>query len=94
LERLTVITRKLAYQREVDGERRIEGAVRHKYVLHAPLLEHQVQQFETEHGVALPEAYRTFLTFVGNGGAGPFSGLLPLEEGARDSDLRNDPQSP
>jgi hypothetical protein len=92
LERLTVIMRKLVYLREVDGERRIEGAVRHKYVLHAPLMEHQVQQFEIDHGVALPEAYRTFLTFVGNGGAGPFSGLLPLEEGIREFGLRNDPQ--
>ena len=36
--------------------------------------------FEHTHNIELPEGYREFLLNVGNGGAGPFYGLLPLEK--------------
>jgi len=44
------------------------------------LSETEVQTFEAHHGVQLPEEYRCFLLEVGNGGAGPLEGLLPLAE--------------
>lgn len=34
---------------------------------------------EKEWNISLPEDYKLFLTQVGNGGMGPFYGLLPLE---------------
>ncbi|MBK8270725.1 MAG: HEAT repeat domain-containing protein [Planctomycetes bacterium] len=50
----------------------------HKYVLNPPLTEAAVAAFEQEHGITLPEDYRSFLTLAGNGGAGPHYGILPL----------------
>ncbi|WP_241691426.1 SMI1/KNR4 family protein [Streptomyces sp. GZWMJZ-114] len=35
--------------------------------------------FEAEHDIALPDAYRQFLTHIGGSGAAPFYGLMPLE---------------
>jgi hypothetical protein len=40
----------------------------------------RVDAFEGEHHIALPSAYREFLVELGGSGAGPFGGLLPLEE--------------
>jgi HEAT repeat protein len=56
------------------------GANEHKFVLNPPLPERAVAQFEAEHGVRLPVAYRSFLTEVGNGGAGPYYGIFPLSK--------------
>jgi hypothetical protein len=50
--------------------------------LNAPLPETAVSKFEADHGVRLPDGYREFLLHVGNGGAGPYYGLLPLDQWA------------
>lgn len=54
------------------------GAATHRYAMGAPLGEAEVRDFETGHGIRLPEAYRAFVVGVGNGPAGPHHGLLPL----------------
>jgi HEAT repeat protein len=61
------------------------GSQRHHFVLARPLSEAAAVRFEEEHGLLLPEGYRAFLTRLGNGGAGPYYGLLPLERCAADS---------
>ncbi len=55
------------------------GSNTHKFRLNPPITETAVQKFERKHRIDLPEDYRAFLTLAGNGGAGPFYGLLPLE---------------
>src|SRR5690606_39589432 len=44
------------------------------------LSEREVIAFERKIGTELPVSYRTFLTDVGHGGAGPLSGLWELEK--------------
>lgn len=57
------------------------GAGAHGFALALPLDAAAVTTFETLHGVALPEAYRTFLLQVGSEGAGPGYGLMGLPVG-------------
>lgn len=61
-------------QRQVPGF----GFEKHRYALNPPATEATVAAFEAEHGVALPTGYRRFVTEAGDGGAGPYYGLLPL----------------
>ncbi len=56
------------------------GSDHHRFRLNPPLGEAALQAFEREHGIRLPEDYRAFLRLAGNGGAGPYYGLLPLEK--------------
>jgi len=56
------------------------GSETHGFRLNPPLSEAEVATFEEEQGIRLPEDYRQFLTQAGNGGAGPYFGLLPLEK--------------
>ncbi len=51
---------------------------RRLYDLGPCLPETEVQAFEDQHQIRLPAEYRHFLLEVGNGGAGPLEGLLPL----------------
>ena len=55
------------------------GAYSHRYKLSPPASEETIQRFEAQEGIRLPEEYRDFLFFVGNGGAGPYYGLYGLE---------------
>ena len=55
------------------------GADSHQYKLKAPASEEQVQKFEEQQGIRLPEEYRDFLLYAGNGGAGPYYGLYGIK---------------
>ncbi|RCG29082.1 SMI1/KNR4 family protein [Sphaerisporangium album] len=78
-----LIHRRLAEIRRQDPERKFFGAQRHHHRLGPRLSTRQVTAFETKVGVELPESFRTFLTEVGNGGAGPSYGLYDIEEAFR-----------
>lgn len=65
---------------EKDSDFSRFGADDHKYQLGPPISEETIAAFESRFGVSLPEGYRNFLLWMGNGGAGPFYGLYPLKE--------------
>jgi SMI1 / KNR4 family (SUKH-1) len=54
------------------------GAEFHGFELNPKLSEAVVTAFEQTHGIHLPPDYRSFLTSIGDGGAGPFYGVFPL----------------
>jgi hypothetical protein len=54
------------------------GADSHQFLVNDPLAESVVQTFERKHKIQLPADYRSFLTTIGNGGAGPYYGIFPL----------------
>ena len=56
------------------------GSEKHQFHLHPPLSEETVRDFEAREAVRLPSGYRDFLLQAGNGGAGPYYGLLKLED--------------
>ena len=60
------------------------GAYSHRYKLSPPASEEAIQKFEEQEGIRLPEEYRDFLLFVGNGGAGPYYGLYGVETGEKE----------
>lgn len=59
---------------------KVFGASAHGFETNPPLKECDVADFESQHGIALPEDYRGFLVHVGNGGAGPYYGVFRLGE--------------
>jgi len=73
------IIEKLAALRAKDVEFKVFGAGAHCYKLNPPLAEKEVQRVEQKYRFSVPKDYRWFLTSVGNGGAGPFYGIFPLE---------------
>ena len=70
--------------RAADSRRRVFGSQNHRYRLGRKLSEEELAKFEAIHGIQLPEDYRCFLALVGNGGAGPYYGLEPLDSFGRD----------
>lgn len=72
---LDVIRRGLDALREYDTDLDLFGAREHRYRFEPPLDEATLEDVETRIGVRFPADYRTFLTRLGNGGAGPYYGV-------------------
>ena len=66
--------------RTADAELKQFGAKDHQYQWNPPTALAEVEAFERDLGVTLPEGYRDFLLQAGDGGAGPFYGLFSLEQ--------------
>jgi hypothetical protein len=69
--RLGRIAEKLAAARAVPMPPTAFGAPQHGFKVGDPLPEAEVAAYEERHEVALPAAYRLFVTELGDGGAGP-----------------------
>lgn len=74
------IAARLAELRELDPKRMIFGASTHDHALRAPVDPALLARVEDTVGMPLPEDHRAFLTAVGDGGPGPYYGLIPLTE--------------
>ncbi|HWG45791.1 MAG TPA: hypothetical protein VN688_23720 [Gemmataceae bacterium] len=59
----------------------------HHYLFRPVLADRQLVEFERRHGVEIPTDYRLFLSLIGDGGAGPSYGVVPLAEASRCNDL-------
>lgn len=55
------------------------GASAHRWQRRPALGEARVAAIEATAGVALPDDYRAYVIAVGDGGAGPYHGILPLD---------------
>lgn len=78
------VTRKLDALRAADPTFALYGAGGnsgggHRYRLDPPLSEPDLLRFEAALGFTLPAEYRAFVLRIGNGPAGPFNGLMPLD---------------
>ena len=80
------ILEKLSFLRYHTSGERTAGPTRparERYLLNPVLHWEDVQAFEKANGLRLPEEIWEFVTALGNGGAGPFSGLGKFGSGAR-----------
>ncbi len=80
-EKIERIKDKLNQLKKLDRNFNAFGSQRHKYKLNTTKSEQELIDFEKAHSISLPEEYREFLKNIGNGGAGPYYGLEPLENG-------------
>lgn len=76
---VTRVREGLAELGRLDPGYRLFGASTHRYALAPPVEPQLVEAVETALGAPLPEGYGRFLTELGDGGAGPYYGVLPLE---------------
>lgn len=83
-EPLDIIRTKLTQLRDIDTSHKIFGSSTHKYRLNPTKSESELLDFEKKYNIKLPLPYRDFLKHIGNGGAGPYYGLQPLESGLFD----------
>jgi hypothetical protein len=85
IERIHRILTKLEQARR--EQRKCFGSDAHSFRLKTRLPEEEVSAFESRQGIRLPEDFRQFVLHAGNGGAGPYYGLIPLilpEKGLQD----------
>jgi len=78
-KRLEKILEKFNCLKNIDKNHKIFGASSHEYKFEKPLKEEEIIAFETKYNVTIPCEYKLFMMEVGNGGAGPFYGIIPFE---------------
>ncbi|WP_327085181.1 SMI1/KNR4 family protein [Nonomuraea sp. NBC_01738] len=79
---LDVIRRGLDALRAYDPEFALFGARTHRYRFGPPIEEAALVTIEARIGTRLPDDYRTFLSRLGNGGAGPYYGVHGVRQDA------------
>lgn len=73
------IKEKIDVLKKLDSNFTIFGASSHKYELLPTLSLKEIENFEAQYEIQLPIDYKAFVSQIGNGGAGPFYGILPLK---------------
>jgi SMI1 / KNR4 family (SUKH-1) len=74
------VAERLAYLKRHDPAEKVFGSNGHHYKLRRRAQESTVVTFEQRYGIELPQDFRRFLLELGNGGAGPYYGILGLDE--------------
>jgi len=103
VNKLTILQEKLLRLIQADKDFKVFGTNEpwngHQYILNPPKPEEEVSDFEAFVKIKLPPDYRSFITTIADGYAGPFYGLYAMDEGSyqtglrlgiQDSDLRQD----
>ena len=80
MEQLENIKKKLYNLKNIDKKLEIFGSKQHQYKFNPTLSESEILAYEEKNNLIFPKDYRAFLKEIGNGGAGPFYGLLSLED--------------
>lgn len=73
------IKKKLKKAKRIDRNCAIFGVSSHEYRLNKKLSKNEVEEFELKYSIKLPEDFKEFLLEIRNGGAGPFYGVLKLQ---------------
>ncbi|WP_034346433.1 SMI1/KNR4 family protein [Deinococcus misasensis] len=89
-EQLNRIRSKLKHVQEKNPQ----GRDPRELVLQPPLTLSQVEQFESKHGITLPEDFRRFVLEVGSSGFGPAYGLETLDRWFCEADAPDGIQKP
>ncbi|MEA5617534.1 SMI1/KNR4 family protein [Cronbergia sp. UHCC 0137] len=80
MNKLLQLKQKLKQLAILDATFEVFGSESHEYQLNSCLKDVDIQAFETQYQITLPNEYRCFLLEVGNGGAGPGYGLYKILE--------------
>ena len=82
LNQIKRIKLKLIQAKTTDKNFKVFGSNSHKYILNSPTSKDKVKSFEEKYSIQLPECYKSFILYIGNGGvsfsnsgAGPFFGI-------------------
>ncbi len=70
-----------------DSKLTVFGAGSHRYRTYPCLTEVEIEEFERQYQVLLPEDYRSFILEIANGGAGPNYGLCRLQDSVEENSL-------
>lgn len=84
----------LAVLRDRDPSYQCFGAAGHRYQLRPALTDAAITQLEHRYQMQVPAEYREFLQHYGNGGAGPYYGILSLEAAIDDLRVSDDDLEP
>lgn len=84
-DRIERLAAKIANLAAKDTDLKTFGAEHgHQYRMNNVLRVDDLSEFEREYDVQLPADYAEFLTYVGNGGIGPYYGLYSLDKSVTD----------
>lgn len=88
------ISEKLDNLKNIDRSFSRFGSKLHKYELSERISIEEVETIEKKYNINLPDEYVAFITTLGNGGAGPYCGLIDIESSIKWSKLNIDINKP
>lgn len=77
IERIERIKQKLEEAKKKDKNLKVFGADSHQYELNEPVSMKEVNDFEQQYDIKLPEEYVAFITMLGSGGPGSYGAAGP-----------------
>lgn len=87
-KKYAMLLKKLRTLHASDKKFSVFGSNGHGYKLGKPLSWEQINPLEKKLKTSLPEEYKYFLKYAGSGGAGPYYGLIPLQENIEDQEIK------